>query len=610
MSSPHDPPPLPRDLSSLYAPTAVLSIAPLIVLCSTSTSLRLGAASVLGPRFRHVPSTFLVMSNWTIENADRIARLRAGAEEFRRQAPDHTLIFLGQTEKETALLRAAGETALTLNHNAFVSDTVFHPTPGPVEFDAVYNAAAVDWKRHELAARIPRVLYITYSHAGRPTPEQTAILDGLLALAPQHVLLNEIVEGMPRFLSSEQVNLGCGRAAVGLCLSPAEGAMYASMEYMLAGLPVVSTPSKGGRDVFFDPAFCMIVDPDADAVAAAVAELRGRAIPRELVRNLTLEKIEGTRQRFLSLLNEQLAAHGYPPRFGPAWPFPQAPRIVNWLNIAGLVRDVDKALAGAGAPAAGPAGPKPAAASAAAATRPEPASQSRPAAAFLDPVPPMRPWAEIAADPDFRAALLRLNRTWVHDDPTTFRTAANPLYAAGADYRVDGGADPARAYLCAAFLHAVTGRRSLLQIGLRGGHAVLVALAALPEARLVATDLLQAPGAADAAAVLADIFGPRLTIYRGDSRDVLPFLATHQRQTRFDLVLADGTPGSSVLRSDISNALRLAAPGAALYLDDAAGPAAEVYREFVSLGWLRTETLGGVIAGPQQVFATLAGPAG
>ena len=42
-----------------------------------------------------------------------------------------------------------------------------------------------------------------------------------------------------------------------------EGANYASVEYLLAGLSIVSTPSiSGGREVYFDPEFCIVCDPD------------------------------------------------------------------------------------------------------------------------------------------------------------------------------------------------------------------------------------------------------------------------------------------------------------------------------------------------------------
>ncbi len=63
-------------------------------------------------------------------------------------------------------------------------------------------------------------------------------------------------------------------------LSAEEGSSYASMEYLLAGLGVVSTHSTGGRDVYFDPDYCITCDPTPEAVRDAVAELRARNIPR------------------------------------------------------------------------------------------------------------------------------------------------------------------------------------------------------------------------------------------------------------------------------------------------------------------------------------------
>ena len=125
------------------------------------------------------------------------------------------------------------------------------------------------------------------------------------------------------------------RAAVGLVLSPVEGSSYASMEYMLAGMPVVSTPSVGGRDVYFDPDFCVICEPDPTAVRDAVADLRSRNIPREEIRARTLAKIEPARRRFLTLIDEVLDELGAAPRFGGgAWPFGGWSG-VTWRRICG-----------------------------------------------------------------------------------------------------------------------------------------------------------------------------------------------------------------------------------------------------------------------------------
>jgi len=94
----------------------------------------------------------------------------------------------------------------------------------------------------------------------------------------------------------------CNRAHVGLCLSATEGAMYASIEYLLCGLPVVSTINRGGRDFFFDPEFCITVPPDPAAVAKAVEGLRRRKISPEYIRERTLQKIVHERNKFLEFV--------------------------------------------------------------------------------------------------------------------------------------------------------------------------------------------------------------------------------------------------------------------------------------------------------------------
>ncbi len=68
--------------------------------------------------------------------------------------------------------------------------------------------------------------------------------------------------------------------------------MLASIQYLLAGLPIVSTQSRGGRDEFFAPDYVQIVADNADAVAAGVRKMRECPVSPEEIRRRTLEKIE------------------------------------------------------------------------------------------------------------------------------------------------------------------------------------------------------------------------------------------------------------------------------------------------------------------------------
>lgn len=77
-------------------------------------------------------------------------------------------------------------------------------------------------------------------------------------MIPGAEFCNEITADGCRPLPRPEVNVHLNRARVGPCLSSIEGQMRGSMEYMLAGLPIVSIKSIGGRDYFFDPTYCLI----------------------------------------------------------------------------------------------------------------------------------------------------------------------------------------------------------------------------------------------------------------------------------------------------------------------------------------------------------------
>jgi hypothetical protein len=116
--------------------------------------------------------------------------------------------------------------------------------------------------------------------------------------------------GAYRKLAPSEMCQAINRARVGLCLSQVEGGNYAATEYMLCGLPVVSTPSQGGRDYFLDPEVSRIVPPDTVHVARAVAELKRLDLPPRLVRLRALLKIKEQRQDFIRLIEALFAREG------------------------------------------------------------------------------------------------------------------------------------------------------------------------------------------------------------------------------------------------------------------------------------------------------------
>jgi glycosyltransferase involved in cell wall biosynthesis len=95
--------------------------------------------------------------------------------------------------------------------------------------------------------------------------------------------------------------------------------MYASAQYLLSGLPVVSTPSLGGRDVFFDDRYTAIVEADSRAIKQGVEDLNSRDIPADFIRQRTLEKMKAHRQRFIKLVQNIYDAEGVKRDFNEEW---------------------------------------------------------------------------------------------------------------------------------------------------------------------------------------------------------------------------------------------------------------------------------------------------
>lgn len=139
------------------------------------------------------------------------------------------------------------------NHNIFVNEHLYKPLDESKKYDAVYTAQLKPFKRLSLAQKVERLMIISYG-------------GDLHKFCPElkHADFNQ------EFLPREELVRLYNRSYAGLCLSEVEGAMFASCEYLLSGIPVVSTPSKGGRDEFFTSKNSLIIPAEPEAVFNAV----------------------------------------------------------------------------------------------------------------------------------------------------------------------------------------------------------------------------------------------------------------------------------------------------------------------------------------------------
>lgn len=246
------------------------------------------------------PITRFAMYLWhhpaaEIAELDRIARVLR---------PAHTLHHFVNDAATWRELTALGVSAHFINHNAFLDERLFVIQADVCKvYDAVYNGRMAPFKRHSLASAVPSLLVLGGTNSREDSDDY---FQTLLSQLPQAKFS---YAERKSYLSETEVNMLLNQSRVGLCLSAVEGTMYAATEYLLCGLPVVSTVSIGGRDTWFDPRFTRLVADDPEAVAAAVQELIALKIPPQIIRTETLCRMWDHRRRFLDLGQSIYAAH-------------------------------------------------------------------------------------------------------------------------------------------------------------------------------------------------------------------------------------------------------------------------------------------------------------
>jgi len=285
-------------LDTDYAGT-VISADPLVIYAmgDIGRSLDVALASAAGPRDRK--ALILLGLDTTVDGEDAASERQRDLRSLKSDAPHAHVVVLTNTNFETYLLASLGVSAMPGSRSIFVDETVFKPWDGPAEFDAVYNARLTPANRHELASGVTRLALIY----DRDRPNDPNRIADVKAKLPRATFVNHAEgQGAYRHLSPEECDRHINRARVGLSLSKTDGAL-AAMEYMLAGLPIVSTQSRGGRERFLLPPFCRLVDDNPAAVADAVDLFVRRPIPKAAIRSHALHMLQFERHNFLTAVN-------------------------------------------------------------------------------------------------------------------------------------------------------------------------------------------------------------------------------------------------------------------------------------------------------------------
>lgn len=244
--------------------------------------------SPLSPR--SPKEVLIVRDTWYPDDVEQaVANFKKASPDF----PDR-IYFLSNTEEMHAARLRHGLNSHYVNIGCFVDESVFYPDPRVAkQYDAVMTArfsmaeSGTELKRHDLTTKI----------------ESLALLDPVFWSTGRELRDRYAQRRNCRFINHRRLpparvaNL-LRRAHAGLALSGLEGVCRASSEYLLTGLPVVSTHSVGGRDVWYDDYNSIIVPPTEEAVVAAVETLKGSPRDPHKIRGDYLVRAAEFRTRF------------------------------------------------------------------------------------------------------------------------------------------------------------------------------------------------------------------------------------------------------------------------------------------------------------------------
>lgn len=159
------------------------------------------------------------------------------------------IIFLSNSIKIHNERKKNGFNSIFFSNNTFINTDIFDIKPNTLKkYKMVINSRAAKWKNIPFAKDVDDLaLIVNKNPKGWHGGGDTSYLE------MDYKYLNE------KRLKPKEVAEIINQSQVGGIFSFAEGACFSNTEYLLCGIPVVSTQSVGGRDIYYDDYNSVIV---------------------------------------------------------------------------------------------------------------------------------------------------------------------------------------------------------------------------------------------------------------------------------------------------------------------------------------------------------------
>jgi glycosyltransferase involved in cell wall biosynthesis len=165
--------------------------------------------------------------------------------------------------------------------------------------DLVIDSAFHEYKNVQIANKIKNTLHIGYFKYCKENTDDKVV--------PDFGTVANFINGYYRKIEKHQINIYYNQSLIGGIFSECEGACFASSQYLLAGLPVISVKSVGGRDIWYNEENSIICDNNENSVFEAFEAAKSKIISgdfnREKIRELHLKQMDEHRNTLIEYIN-------------------------------------------------------------------------------------------------------------------------------------------------------------------------------------------------------------------------------------------------------------------------------------------------------------------
>jgi len=203
------------------------------------------------------------------------------------------VLFANSEEEEKYFKTKVTCDVILCNKSVFINENKFViKGDKQVLYDLVIDSCFADYKNRDIARKIDNIVNIGYSKdADIPNFGKNA---------------NYNANGCYKKLNGVEITDIYNESYVGGIFSLVEGACLASAQYLLCGLPVVSTKSKGGRDFWYNAKNSIICDNNQDDCYSCVQLAKKKIINGEFNREEIRESMIELMQKNRNMLKKYL----------------------------------------------------------------------------------------------------------------------------------------------------------------------------------------------------------------------------------------------------------------------------------------------------------------